>query len=89
MTKLSDLISQGLIKPDEKIFMKKKGKIFLAEILGDGSILSEDGKIFKSPSGAARANNDGKPIDGWTKWRLDSNESVTLDELRKKIQSVN
>ena len=81
MTKLSDFISQGLIKPDEKIFMKKKGQIFNAEIMPDGKIKNHKGEIFKTPSGAAKANNEGKSIDGWTAWRLESNNQ-TLDTLR-------
>jgi hypothetical protein len=84
MKSLLDLVSGGLIEPGTKIFMKKKGETFNAEVTEEGKIKNQDGEIFKSPSGAARANNSGKPIDGWLAWRLESDSSITLDSLRSK-----
>lgn len=81
MTVLAELLFKGIIKPNTKIFMKKKGQIFNAEIMPDGKIKNHKGEIFKTPSGAAKANNEGKSIDGWTAWRLESNNQ-TLDSLR-------
>lgn len=84
MTTLQDLISNGILEPGTKIFMRKKGEVFNAEVTPDGKILDQDGDIFKSPSGAAKKNNNGKSIDGWLAWRLKSDASLTLDILRSK-----
>ena len=80
---IKELIQNGKIKPGTQITMTKKGVTIDASIKGNGSIETSDGQIFKSPSGAAKAFNGGKPIDGWLAWRLKENHRITLDSFRK------
>lgn len=80
------LIDSKLISPGSVIEWKRRavGNSFRATVNPDGSIQTADGVIHKSPSGAARHHNSGKPIDGWNVWRLtESNE--TLSQLRDKL----
>lgn len=77
----SNLIASGCV-----IIWKRRtvGSAYRATVNSDGTIQTSDGVIHKSPSGAARHLNSGKPIDGWNVWRItESNE--TLSELRKKL----
>jgi hypothetical protein len=80
---LKELIEKGIVPVGTKIFMTKKGNTINAEILKDGHIKTTDGKIYKSPSGAARAHNEGKPIDGWIAWKLVNDKKLNLDSFRK------
>ena len=79
---INDLIVSGKIEVGAKLTMKKKGKIISAVVTSDGFIKTSDGQIHKSPSGAARAFNDGKPIDGWLVWKLENGSKLgSLREL--------
>jgi hypothetical protein len=80
---LKELVANGIIPVGTKICMTKKGKTINAEILKDGSVQTSDGEIYKSPSGAARAHNEGKPIDGWIAWKLANDKKRNLDSFRK------
>ena len=83
---LKTLIDSNLIPSGCVIVWKRRmvGGSYRATINPDGTIQTSDGVIHKSPSGAARHLNYGKPIDGWNVWRiLESNEA--LSELRKRF----
>lgn len=61
---------------------------FTAVVQPDGSLKTEDGKSHKSPSGAAKHLNGGKPVDGWIAWKVkDSGKSLadlrTIAEQQK------
>ena len=71
----------GKIDIGTKLIMKKYGEVLKAEISTNGLIKTEDGQFHKSPSGAARAFNQGRPINGWLVWKLEDGSS--LDSLRK------
>ncbi len=77
----SNLISSGCV-----IVWKRRmaGGSYRATVNPDGTIQTSDGVIHKSPSGAARHLNSGKPIDGWNVWRL-TESNKTLSEIRKKL----
>lgn len=79
------LIDSNLIAAGCVIVWKRRtvDVFYRATINLDGTIQTSDGVIHKSPSGAARHLNAGKPIDGWNVWRLEeSNEA--LSEIREK-----
>jgi hypothetical protein len=81
------LIDSNLITSGCVIVWKRRaiGSSFHAIINSDGTIQTPDGIIHKSPSGAARHLNSGKPIDGWNVWKIaGSNES--LSQLRSKLK---
>ena len=83
MAKISDLIEQGLLPIGTLLVWKRRGgNNFVAEVLANGSMKTSDGRIHKSPSGAARSHV-GRPVDGWAVWRTKNGE--TLSELRSKL----
>jgi hypothetical protein len=79
---LLDLIDSGKIQPGTKICYKTKGVVHCAEILEDGHVKDENGNVHKSLSGAARAFNGNKPVDGWLAWKLEEQPNVSLHSLR-------
>jgi hypothetical protein len=80
---VSDLIEQGILPIGTILVWKRRGgKNFTAEVLENGLIRTSDGRVHKSPSGAARSLV-GRPVDGWAVWRTINNE--TLSELRSKL----
>ena len=84
MTKISDLIEQGLLPIGTLLVWKRRGgNNFVAEVLANGSIKTSDGRVHKSPSGAARSLV-GRPVDGWAVWRI--SDGKPLSELRLKLQ---
>ncbi len=82
-----DLINGGLISSGDKIYRYYKGKRYEAEILNDGRIRLEDGRIVSSLSKAA-THISGKSENGWIIWKYrDKNgKEWLMDELRKKLQ---
>ena len=61
-----------------------KGKVHRATVLEDGSIFGHKGRIFTSPSGAAKAVA-GHAVDGWHAWHYERapGDWVRLNTLRK------
>jgi hypothetical protein len=53
------------------------------ELIWKRAIRTSDGKLHKSPSGAARHLNNGKPVDGWKVWRI-KESGILIDTLRIK-----
>jgi hypothetical protein len=80
---ISELIHRGKLTEDSVLVWnrKREGSVHRATILGV-LIRTADGKLHKSPSGAAKHLNGNKPIDGWKCWRIESSNKL-LDELRK------
>lgn len=79
---LKTLIDDGKVRSGETVVMRRRqGSDRSAKINGDGTLTTDDGKVHRSPSGAAK-HVVGRPIDGWTAWRLPNGR--TLDELREK-----
>jgi len=80
--KISDLIDRGLLSAGTRLVWKRRGgNNFSAEVLANGSIKTFDGRVHKSPSGAARSLV-GRPVDGWSVWR--TSNGTRLSELRSK-----
>jgi hypothetical protein len=73
---INDLIVTGKIEVGAKLTMKKHGEVITAVVTSNGFIKTSDGKIHKSPSGAARTFNGGKPIDGWLAWKLENGSKL-------------
>ena len=67
---IKDLIDCGKLQVGANLTMKKHGKIITAFVTSEGFVKTSDGQLHKSPSGAARSFNGGKPIDGWLAWKL-------------------
>ena len=84
MAKLNELIETNLIDANAILSWKHHGKIENATLLSDGTIKTSDGKIHKTPSGAARHLNGNKPIDGWLAWKIEGTK-ISLSEIRAKL----
>ena len=85
MSKIADLLKSGALSPGQELIWSRRVamQIHTAIVNSDGSITTSDGIKHKTPSGAAKHLNGGKPVDGWLAWKVKSN-SVSLAELRSK-----
>lgn len=83
MIKIYDLILAGVLPAGTRLSWKRRGgSNFMAEITANGTIKTADGRLHKTPSGAARSLI-GRPVDGWAVWR--TNDGTTLSEFRSKL----
>jgi predicted secreted hydrolase len=84
MYSLGELVSLGLIHEGDSIYWNQPrlGLTHTAVIHKGGQIVTPDGKVHRSPSGAARHYYQ-KPIDGWYNWKL-RRTGERLDDIRKK-----
>lgn len=85
MTTISDLISNGLLKPGDRLVWKRRslGETHTATIQPNGTLVTEDGAVHKTPSGAAKHFSK-KPVDGWNTWRIGETKT-SIGSLRSKI----
>lgn len=85
MSKIVDLLKSGALTSGQELIWNRRvaKQIHIATINSDGSITTADGKKHKTPSGAAKHLNGGKPVDGWLAWKIKSS-SVSLAEHRSK-----
>jgi len=86
MANISDLIKAGVIAAGSEIVWNRRVSrtSHSATINANGTITTADGKVHKTPSGAAKHLNDNKPVDGWIAWKMKStNESI--GELRLRL----
>ena len=84
MASVADLIKDGSIRDGDKLIWKRRveGSTHHAHISSSGEIVTSDGKKHKTPSGAARHVNGGKPVDGWIVWKVEAS-GKSLAQLRK------
>ena len=77
-----DLVESGKLPVGTELVWKRKlqGDTHTA-IVEHESIRTSDGKLHKTPSGAARHLNNGKPVDGWKVWKIKSS-GLLIDTLR-------
>jgi len=82
---LVDLIKQGLVKEGEELIWKRRvqGVTHKAIVVSNGKIRTQDGNVHKTPSGAAKHLNAGRPVDGWLAWK--TQRGFTLSDLRRKL----
>ena len=82
-TSILDLIKSGALKAGDILLWHSRiqGITHEAEILAPGTIRTLDGKVHKSPSGAIRHLNGGKPVDGWLAWKI-KRTGKPLDSIR-------
>jgi hypothetical protein len=85
MTTISDLISNGLLKVGDKLVWKRRslGETHTATIQSNGTLVTEDGAVHKTPSGAAKHFSK-KPVDGWNTWKIGETKT-SIGSLRSKI----
>lgn len=80
----SELIKSGVIPIGTELIWKRRiqGETHTATV-ANNAIRTEDGKLHKTPSGAARHLNNGKPVDGWKVWKI-KESGILIDTLRIK-----
>ena len=85
MTTISDLISNGLLKVGDRLVWKRRslGETHTATIQSNGTLVTEDGAVHKTPSGAAKHFSK-KPVDGWNTWKIGETKT-SIGSLRSKI----
>jgi len=83
MFNLGELLSMGYVQDGDVISWKRPriGLTHFATIKRGGEVVTSDGTVYRSPSGAARHYYQ-KPIDGWYNWRLERT-GQRLDEVRE------
>jgi modification methylase len=80
------LISMGLVKPGDKLYLVKKGT--MATVLADGHVISGEHRGSIHDVGSSLL---GVRCNGWTNWEyieVKSNERKKIDELRKKAEKI-
>lgn len=77
------LVEEGQIPEGSILTWTRRiaGTSHIAKVF-DGMIQTSDGILHKSPSGAARHLNGGKPVDGWKVWRVEKS-GLLIDSFRK------
>jgi hypothetical protein len=85
MTTISDLVSHGLLKVGDELVWKRRslGETHTATIQSNGTLVTEDGAVHKTPSGAAKHFSK-KPVDGWNTWKIGETKK-SIGSLRSKI----
>jgi hypothetical protein len=85
MTTISDLISHGLLKVGDTLVWKRRslGETHTATVQSNGTLVTEDGVVHKTPSGAAKHFSN-KPVDGWNTWKIGESKT-SIGSLRSKI----
>jgi hypothetical protein len=80
----SELIKAGIIPIGTELVWKRRvqGETHTATV-AHNSIRTADGKLHKTPSGAARHLNNGKPVDGWKVWKI-KDSGILIDLLRNQ-----
>jgi hypothetical protein len=78
MTTIRDLIQGNFLKDGDRLVWSRKSLklVHVATVSATGTIMTDDGAIHKSPSGAAKHLGN-RPVDGWLAWKLEgSGESL-------------
>ena len=82
---LKELIRLGHLRGDEELTLNRRSAPqHGARLTVDGMVVTDDGKIHRSLSGAAR-HVLGRSVDGWKAWRL--SDGRYIDILRHSSNS--
>jgi hypothetical protein len=83
---VSDLIDVGALNAGERIVINRRSaKSIEGVVQADGSITA-GGKVYGTPSTAAREVLSVGSVDGWLRWRVPRLDNSTLAELRDSRQ---
>lgn len=79
---VKDLIDRGTLHPGEKVVLQRiSAPPIEGSLEADGSI-TVAGRTYRTPSTAARYALNGRPIDGWLRWRVPRLGNRHLASLR-------
>ncbi|UAB95562.1 DUF262 domain-containing protein [Dactylosporangium vinaceum] len=80
---LADLLRAGLIRPEEALIGRRKGREHRATLLADGRIRTASGGSFSAPTRAAMDARDVPSEDGWRFWTIErTGESLAAVRAR-------
>jgi len=83
---ISDLIDVGaLIAGEQIVINRRSAKSIEGVVQADGTIKTS-GKVYATPSTAAREVLDVDSVDGWLRWRIPRLNNSTLAQLRDSRQ---
>ena len=84
MTTIRDLIQGNFLKDGDRLVWNRKSLklAHVATVSATGTIMTDDGVVHKSPSGAAKHLGN-RPVDGWLAWKLESS-GESLASLRDR-----
>lgn len=87
MSSVKELMKLGLVQDGEELIWNRRVQrvSHTAVVNPDGTLKTLDGKVHKTPSGAAKHLNANKPVDGWLAWKL-KRSNLSLAELRQKLK---
>lgn len=81
-TSLANLIERGSLEANEPLVLRRRSKPEVKALLTDVGMLRLATADYPTPTAAARAALDGKPTDGWLRWRVPRLDYKTLTEVR-------
>ncbi|MGH9077724.1 MAG: hypothetical protein ACRDY0_09790 [Acidimicrobiales bacterium] len=81
-TSLANLIEGGALEANEPLVLRRRSKPEVKALLTDVGLLRLGKTDYPTPTTAARAALDGKPTDGWLRWRVPRLDYKTLAEVR-------
>ena len=81
---MSDLLEAGLVNDGDELWWRRPrlGNDYRAVVTSDGTLRLDDGRIFTSPSRAAKEAANIPAVDGWYAWKLGDK---TLHALREEL----
>jgi hypothetical protein len=80
---LASLVEAGLLGVGEQLVWKRRHTTHSATVTRGGCLQLSDGRVFSSPSGAARALS-GYEVNGWRNWGRPQ-DGVRLSSLRDRL----
>lgn len=89
MLSLKNLIKVGAVQVGDILVWNRKNQGVIEELTVDsnGNLESIDGKVFGSPTAAAKNFNGGVAINGWRVWTI-KRTSEALDDVRKRYSEM-
>lgn len=86
---MKELQKLGLLSEGDVLIWKRKSNAHNHEaVIGkNGTIILSGGKVFNSPTAAAKELNGGVSVNGWKAWRLKSTGKY-LAELRPNATAI-
>lgn len=83
------LIKAGAIQVGDILVWNRKnhGETVELTIEANGKLKTNDGKVFGTPTAAAKNFNGGVAINGWRVWKI-KRTNEALDDLRKKHSEI-
>lgn len=86
---MKDLLKAGAIQVGDILVWNRKnhGEIVELTVEASGKLKTSDGKIFGTPTAAAKNFNGGVAINGWRVWKI-KRTNEALGDLRRNRSEI-